>query len=438
MRGLSQGSKFIVFCLLVVLLGAPAALRAQATLLLEEPYSYDGTFAGTGHAAVYLSRVCAETPMVLRRCRPGETGVVVSRYHHVAGRDWIAVPLIPYLYAVNDPQNVPLYADPKLVALLRSRYQEEIGITGGSAYQLAGSAYDRTTFAFRIATQPEQDDALIRALNAAPNTESYKLLDRNCADFAKQIINFYYPHAIHRSVIGDLGITTPKQAAKSLVHFGKHHPEMQLTRFIIPQVPGLKRSKPVHGVIESLVLAKKYVTPVLLFHPFVIGSVEAAYWAGWRFNPAKDALIFDPDSPDMLSGLQLPLTATERRKYEKSLSAMQRDSELGPLPSWPKLAAKAEPELDALGQPFLRIKDSDRSVEIGICRDNVLRMGAPPDLVQDLLLSRLKQELRPGKPPLTSDHQVRSDFKLLRRAVEAREASLSSASSLADLKVNQH
>jgi len=250
MRGLSQGSKFIVFCLLVVLLGAPAALRAQATLLLEEPYSYDGTFAGTGHAAVYLSRVCAETPMVLRRCRPGETGVVVSRYHHVAGRDWIAVPLIPYLYAVNDPQNVPLYADPKLVALLRSRYQEEIGITGGSAYQLAGSAYDRTTFAFRIATQPEQDDALIRALNAAPNTESYKLLDRNCADFAKQIINFYYPHAIHRSVIGDLGITTPKQAAKSLVHFGKHHPEMQLTRFIIPQVPGLKRSKPVHGVIE--------------------------------------------------------------------------------------------------------------------------------------------------------------------------------------------
>jgi hypothetical protein len=65
-------------------------------------------------------------------------------------------------------------------------------------------------------------------------------------------------------------------------------------------------------------------------------------------------------------------------------------------------------------------------------------MGAPPDLVQDLLLSRLKQELRPGKPPLISDHQVRSDFKLLRRAVEAREASLSSDSSLADLKVNQH
>src|SRR5215468_1720188 len=90
-------------------------LQAQATLLLEEPYSYDGTFAGTGHAAVYLSRVCAETPTKLRRCQPGEGGVVISRYHHIGGKDWIAVPLIPYLYAVNDPNSVPLYVDPKLV-----------------------------------------------------------------------------------------------------------------------------------------------------------------------------------------------------------------------------------------------------------------------------------------------------------------------------------
>ena len=36
--------------------------------------------AATGHAAVYLSGVCAETPLVLRRCGPGETGVVLSRY----------------------------------------------------------------------------------------------------------------------------------------------------------------------------------------------------------------------------------------------------------------------------------------------------------------------------------------------------------------------
>ena len=70
---------FKSFVLFVVglLAAMPSQAHAQATLLLEEPYSYDGTFAGTGHAAVYLSRVCAETPITLRRCGPGETGVVL-------------------------------------------------------------------------------------------------------------------------------------------------------------------------------------------------------------------------------------------------------------------------------------------------------------------------------------------------------------------------
>ena len=75
----SKLSKSFVFCATVVLAGlTPKSARAQATLLLEEPYSYDGTFAGTGHAAVYLARVCAESPTVLRRCGPGETGIVIS------------------------------------------------------------------------------------------------------------------------------------------------------------------------------------------------------------------------------------------------------------------------------------------------------------------------------------------------------------------------
>src|SRR5882724_9219400 len=113
--------KSFVFCAVVLALSG-TRLSAQATLLLEEPYSYDGTFAGTGHSAVYLSRVCADTPTELRRCRAGETGVVISRYHGVAGHDWLAVQLMGYLYAVNRPDDVPLYADSKLVALLRERY----------------------------------------------------------------------------------------------------------------------------------------------------------------------------------------------------------------------------------------------------------------------------------------------------------------------------
>src|ERR1051326_4390354 len=97
----------VVLGFVLLLLFLPSSLWAQAALLLGEPYSYDGEFAGTGHAAVYLARVCADSPTHLRRCGPGEQGVVISRYHGVAGRDWMAVPLIPYLYAVQRSNDVP-------------------------------------------------------------------------------------------------------------------------------------------------------------------------------------------------------------------------------------------------------------------------------------------------------------------------------------------
>lgn len=416
----SKFSKSFVLFAVVVLGFLPKSAQAQATLLLEEPYSYDGTFAGTGHAAVYLSRICADTPTHLRRCRPGETGVVISRYHHLEGRDWVAVPLLPYLYAVDNPGDVPLYADAKLVTFLRRQYLEKAGISGVDAYQAVGSAYDRTSYGFRIETTPEQDDALIRKLNAETNRESYALLDRNCADFAKQIIDFYYPHAVHRSVIADLAVMTPKQAAKSLAHSAKRHPQMHLTTFLIPQVPGLKRSKPVHGILESVVMAKKYVTPVLVFHPFLVAGVEAAYWAGWRFDPAKGAMIFDP-----VRGLETPLTAEQRSWYEKSVLALKRENgESEALPNWREFLSKTEPQLDATGRPFLRARGEDGPTQIGICRNNAMRMSAPPQLVEGLLFARLDQELKSKKPAHASEQQIQNDFRLLQQLTKSSEASL--------------
>src|SRR5215471_20275190 len=137
--------------------------QADVTVLLEEPYSYDGALAGTGHTAVYFSRVCAESPTVLRRCQPGEAGAVISRYHSVGGYDWIAIPLIPYLYAVEKPADIPLIANAKLEASLRDRYRRKhlenvapdlpSGETpAGNWYELVGSAYDRTLYGFQIET----------------------------------------------------------------------------------------------------------------------------------------------------------------------------------------------------------------------------------------------------------------------------------------------
>src|SRR5271166_6386492 len=83
---------------LAMMLASASLANASATLLLEEPYGHMSFFTGTGHAAVYLSNICADSdaPQVLRPCNARETGVVISRYDHVAGYDWLAIPLIPY------------------------------------------------------------------------------------------------------------------------------------------------------------------------------------------------------------------------------------------------------------------------------------------------------------------------------------------------------
>src|SRR5260370_4833330 len=283
-RLLSRASAIIVMLLMMT---CSAFAGSSATLLLEEPYGRLGFFTATGHAAVYLSGVCAETPLVLRRCAPGEMGVVLSRYDGVGGHDWVAIPLIPYLYAVERPEDVPLFADAKMALFLRDRYRrqylEEIApdakngeTPGGNWYQIVGSSYDRTIYGFEIQTTPEQDKALIRQYNSLPNLSHFHLVTNNCADFAKGVLNFYYPKSLHRSWIADLGITTPKQISKMLTKFSDRHPELPFSRLIIAQVPGsMPRSSNVHGVVESFFKSKKYIVPSAVVSPIFAGCVAA-------------------------------------------------------------------------------------------------------------------------------------------------------------------
>src|SRR5271170_21430 len=111
--------------LLIGLLMVNAAAHASVALLLEEPYGAFGGMTPTGHAAIYLSRVCADTLLTLRPCEEGEQGVVISRYHRIAGYDWIAIPLIPYLYAVDAADQVPQRVTAADVLALRNEYRRK-------------------------------------------------------------------------------------------------------------------------------------------------------------------------------------------------------------------------------------------------------------------------------------------------------------------------
>ena len=55
----------------------------------------------------------------------GEPGVVISRYGNVAGFDWLSVPLVPHLYAVDRVEDIPDISDAAMVVRLREHYRRE-------------------------------------------------------------------------------------------------------------------------------------------------------------------------------------------------------------------------------------------------------------------------------------------------------------------------
>lgn len=220
-----RGLREIVLLVVAMCFCRGRALAREAALLLEEPFGRFGAMTPTGHAAVYLSDVCAQTPMELRPCRPGENGVVLSRYHHIGGYDWLAIPLIPYLYAVDDASQIPARADLGLEMRLRDRYRQEHlmdlvpddprkEIPEGEWIQLIGSAYDRRIYGFAIETTEEQDDALIADFNDRTNNVRFNFFFNNCANFAADVMNYYYQHSIRRNFIADAGADDAQACGK--------------------------------------------------------------------------------------------------------------------------------------------------------------------------------------------------------------------------------
>jgi hypothetical protein len=423
--------------LLLCLCAIPRA-RAAATLFLGEPYSYDGALAGTGHAAVYLSGVCARSPVVLRPCAPGETGIVISRYHRVAGYDWIAIPLMPYLYAVEKREDIPLFTDKKLVAFLRDRYRRDHlealipdladgGTPAGDWYELVGASYLRTIYAYEIETSPQQDAALIHQLNSRPNRDHFDLVTANCADFARGIIDFYHPHAVHRSIIGDLGVTTPKQLARTLSKYSHHHPEWQTSSFEIPQVPGtVPRSKPVHGVLECAITAKKYMLPLLVLHPYVAGSLIAGYLGHGRFDPSRNALILDASDH-----FDTQPTREDRRNFQDRLQEMAQSTSSAAAAEDARYSATwlgaAEPALDASGEPTVQVRTGGRITPVGISRANILGTPEGSEFAAGLVEARLREELKSAAARKTARADIESDLTLLRQLLAIQPRGLASA-----------
>ena len=300
---------------LAVLALCASRSRAQAALLMEEPYGFFGALNPTGHAAIYFDRICAETPVRLRRCAAGELGSVISRYQGIDGYDWVAMPLVPYLYSVESASEVPARADRKTVEQMRGQYREAHllalgeslpsgGFTRGGWTQLVGVVYERRTYAFRFETTPEQDDAFIARMNSGKNRSHFELFLSNCADFARVVLDIYFPGVFRRSVFPDAGITTPKQIAYKLVKYARKHPELQLRVLDVPQIPGYRRRSHANKSIAESLTTTAYAVPITLVNPYLAGGLFVDYLSRGLFHSI-------PRRPPVLEpGNLSPLTAS--------------------------------------------------------------------------------------------------------------------------------
>ncbi len=324
--------------LLLFLVSVAATSRAHGDVafLVEEPFGFFGSINPTGHSAIYLNHVCAESPTLLRRCQPGETGVVISRYYGIRKLDWVAIPLLPYLYAVEQAQDVPERTDPASVAKMRKEYAEAhlmslVSATKGYDAkrvwpQLLGVAYIRKIYSFEIATTDEQDNGLIEEYNGRENLSHFNLFTNNCADFSRQLLNFYYPHSVSRSVTADVAITTPKQIAKSLTNYAHRHDDLELNEIIIPQIRGsIPRSHTPRGVVEALLKTKKYALPIAVLQPYVLVGIAATYLTRGRFELANNAPVvpvMDQEQVLVSSKTDIAVKTTEAEIKEPTVTTL--------------------------------------------------------------------------------------------------------------------
>jgi hypothetical protein len=296
-RALSLG----VFLCVCAVLFSPA-VSADAGILLNESLDTSvSRITGSGHSAIYLSRICPDnSPTRMRLCKPGEQGSVISNYTTLGENqpyEWNIIPLSIYLYGVEDPRNRPLVSSKEIKAVLEERYREKYLATvctdkecltssGAEWREMVGATLERSLYMFVVKTSIEQDRALIAKFNAEPNVNHFNGVMRNCADFTRRVMNSYYAHAVTPDYINDFLITTPKAVAHSLTRYATEHPELDLRVLHFSQVPGtIKRSYECRSGTEQIYHSKKFLIPLGVFAWQGVPAAFSTYVLTGRFNP---------------------------------------------------------------------------------------------------------------------------------------------------------
>ena len=423
---------------------------------------------GEGHSAVYLSRVCAENPVTLRLCRPGEQGSVLqnySDYKEDQPYEWNVVPLSIYLYGVNDVCQKPLFASPEMRSVLQERYrrqylrqicttQECLTNPDANWRDSVAAAFVREIYIFEVRTTVEQDQQFIREFNARANVNRYSGFRRNCADFAKLVVNTYFPHAAHRDPINDFGMTGPKAIARSFAHYAEHRPELDFRVIRVDQVPGTyKRSSDCHEGTEQTFRSKKWLIPMVAVEAQAVPFLAASYLLTGRFDPNHELRKYPSRDAALLNEQMAEAKADGDKRRQRELKdewKAEQESELGVNRQWQQyrdrfgeilrtavadgvikkrrdlrsvfrdVVANSRFYLDERQQPWLEVTEEGRVRRVGLSADNILSAESDRSLALQILLARTGALLSANDKHRELWPDFQADWALLQTAEEAR------------------
>jgi hypothetical protein len=460
---LGWGAAFVLVCIFC----ARSAYGDVGVILNETLDESVARVTGSGHTAVYFSRICPESPVKLRLCGPGEYGSVMSNYINL-GEDeqfeWNIAPFSVYVYGVEDVTRRAIFGSPKVKKLLEENYREQTlaayctgrsCMTSGKAEwrEMVAAGMSRSMYIFVVETTLQQDLDLIAKFNAMPNENHFNGVTRNCADFTKNVVDTYFPHSAHRDAINDFGMTSPKAVARSFSHYAQNHPESHFRVLHFSQLPGtIKRSTEPHSGTEQLYHSKKLLIPMVIFADHELPVVAAAYLITGRFNPQRE---FEHHATVEQVQLGVPALASQSAKGKGRLTGVDavetqdREEILGAPSEWENYRKQYEaivdeamrdelipgrnyvskifkrfdesgtPTFDSKGDLWLEFDEGAAGAsKVGLSMNNIFAPDSDPRLAFELLLARVGFLLKSPKHGRETMLEFKQDWALLEYARE--------------------
>ena len=463
-RALAAFSRWCALALLLAFAGLPRAYGDTGVILNESLDTSVARITGSGHSAIYVSRICPASPVKLRLCAPGEQGSVISNYTTL-GEDqpyeWNIVPLSVFLYGVEDPANHPLIGSQKIKHLLEERYRDNFlaeycasescrASSKAEWREMVGATISRSLYIFVVKTTEEQDLALIAELNSSENVNHFNGITRNCADFTRKVMDIYFPGAAKPDYINDFAMTSPKAIARSFDHYSLKHPDMELSVLHFAQVPGtIKRSSEARSGTEQLYRSKKLAVPMAIYAPYELGVAAGTYVLTGRFNPVKEsekypttkatelshqiALAKAAGDEDLVKQLQaaereertrVAGTPDEWKVYRSQLDSLVieaiREEALNDRGDLKRLFKRIEEKgalrIDDNGALWVAMPEAGPNSEAGLSASNILAPGTDSQLAYNVMLSRAAHTLSAPKHSRETMLDFRENWDILQDA----------------------